>query len=148
MPRKYAAFGSASAGTNKTILAVTSATTIRPELYDIIVSSSGTAGDNATLFYAARYTAVGTSTSVTPVALDPADPAALAAAGKAHSAEPTYTAGAVLLEFAVNQRATFRWVAVPGGEIKLPATANNGVGVYSPSSTGTPTIEATIHWCE
>ena len=148
MPRKYAAFGSASAGTNKTILAVTSAATIRPELYDILLSSSGTAGDNASIFYAARYTAAGTATSVTPIALDPGDPAALAAAGKAHTVEPTYTANAILLEFAVNQRATFRWVAVPGGELKCPATASNGIGVYTPSSTGTPTIEATIHWCE
>ncbi len=42
--------------------------------------------------------------------------------------EPTYT-GIALLSIPLNQRATFRWVANPGSELVIPATANNGFGI-------------------
>jgi hypothetical protein len=129
MARKYSIDGQATNDADDTILALISATTIKPKIYDLILGSDATPADNAAEYNLQRFTAEGTSTSVTPRPLDPDDPAALASAGENHTVEPTYTADLIMLQWAQNQRATFRWVAAPGGEIILPATANNGVGV-------------------
>ena len=129
MARRYSVDGQDTNTAATSILGLTSAATIRPKVYDLVLGSDATPADNAAEYVLQRYTAAGTVTAVTPKALDPGDPASLASAGEAHSAEPTYTADAIMLQFAVNQRATFRWVAAPGGEIVLPATAANGVGL-------------------
>jgi hypothetical protein len=136
MGRKYSGVGSGTAGTNKTMLGMTSATTIRPELFELDIACGATPADLATIFLVRRYTAAGTSTAVTPLALDPANPAALAAIGNNHTVEPTYSTGS-LYRFALNQRAAFRWVAAPGSGFKAPATAANGIGLQSSSSGGT-----------
>lgn len=101
----------------------------RMKIYDVVVGSDATPADNAAEYVLQRITAAGTATAVTPQALDPGDPASEQDAGEAHSAEPTYTANAIMLQWAQNQRATFRWVAAPGGEIVIPATAANGIGL-------------------
>lgn len=146
---RYAGCGEAAVGTNKTILALLSATTVRPRLFEYMVSSGATPADVATIFKLMRLTAVGTEGSgFTPVAMDPADPAALGDYAVAHSAEPTYTASSEQAHFSLNQRATFRWVAVPGCEIVAPASANNGLGLKSISSGGTPTSQATMYHME
>jgi hypothetical protein len=103
----------------------------RFKVYDLIFGSEASAADNPFLWRAARITAAGTSTAVTPQPLDPADAATEMDAGENHSAEPTYTAGAILLHVPLNQRATFRWVAAPGGELVAPATASSGIGIIS-----------------
>jgi hypothetical protein len=148
MARKYALVGTGTVGTNKSIIGMTAAATIRPAIYDIVLGCAATPLDLAGRFAVARFTAAGTSTAVTPLALDPGNPASLAAGGSNHSAEPTYTAGGILLQFGLNQRATFRWVAAPGGELIAPATAANGIGLYSISHGGTPICEGTFHWEE
>ena len=129
MARRYSIDGQDTNTASTSILGLTSAATIRPSVYDLIIGSDATPADNAAEYVLQRYTAAGTVTAVTPQALDPGDPASLAAAGEAHSAEPTYTANEIMLEIANNQRATFRWVAAPDSEIVLPATAANGVGL-------------------
>ncbi len=128
MARKYSIDGRDTNTSATTILGLTSAATIRPKLYDFTSGSAATPADNAGEYYIQRSTAAGTSTAVTPQALDTGDPSSLASAGEAHTVEPTYTANAILLAWTQNQRATFRWVASPGGEIVLPATAANGIG--------------------
>lgn len=145
--RRYHGRGSAATGTNKTILTLISATTIRPFIYDVVVGAVATPADQAARFYLARFTAVGTEgAGFTPVALDPADPASLADYGVGvFTAEPTYTANAIVLQISLNQRATFRWVASPEGELKAPASANNGIGFYSLSSTSTQAHEVSFH---
>lgn len=150
MARRYNVFGSDTNTASTTILALTSAATIRPRIYDLLLSSDATPADNAGNYSLKRYTAAGTATAVTPVALDPADPAALASAGKAHSAEPTYTAASdVLGPFAVNQRPTFRWVAYPEAEIVLPATAANGVGLLVNAIAGSAVnVVVGFHYAE
>jgi hypothetical protein len=149
MGRRYAIDGAqAVASPTDTVLGLTSASTIRPAVYDIIFGSSATPADNALNWLLQRYTAAGTATAVTPQALDSADPAALASAGEDHTAEPTFTANAVLLNVSANQRSTQRWVAAPGGEILLPATAANGVGLQPVHSSFTGSVEATIHYEE
>ena len=118
----------------------------RLKFYDIMFGSEATPADAAILWTIQRCTAAGTGTGVTPQPLDPADAATEADAAENHTIEPTYTAGAILLNIAVNQRATFRWVAAPGGELVTPATASNGLGVQTDTiSSGTPVITAQIH---
>lgn len=140
MPSHYSGKGAAAVGTDKTILALLSSTSVRPSLKSFTVSFGGTPGDISTILLLMRLTAVGTEgNGFTPTALDPADPAAVADYAAAHSAEPTYTANSELWDAALNQRATFRHVCEPGAEFVVPASANNGIGLKSSSSTGTPT---------
>lgn len=138
---RFSGFGSVAVGTNETILSlfdVAATPASRKRIYDIVIGSAAAPADTATQFNVARNTAQGTEVSgFTPVALDPASPAAAADFGVAHSVEPTYTASKELMIIPLNQRATFRWVASPGSELLVPATQNNGIGVFSAASTGT-----------
>jgi hypothetical protein len=113
--------------TAKTIAVVgtVTATLIRPALYDIIVGASGTPADNVLRYGVQRFSAAGTTTAKTAAPLDTGDVASLA-----------------------NQRATFRWVAAPDGEIKGPATNANGLAVTSLSPAYTGATFATIHFVE
>jgi hypothetical protein len=131
MARRYSISGSDTNTAATTQLGLTSTAAIRPQIYDVLIGSVATPADNAWEFFLQRYTAAGTSTAVTPQALDPGDPAATATAGINHSAEPTYTANAIMLRPAGNQRASYRWVARERGEIILPATAANGIGTLA-----------------
>lgn len=119
----------------------------RFSIYDLIFGSEGDAADNEFLWQFQRCTSAGTRTAVTPQLLNPADAAVVTTAGQNHSAEPTYTADQIPLLIALNQRATFRWVAAPGGEIICPATANNGLGVLTPTMTAVA-ISLTAHLLE
>lgn len=150
MGRHYSISGQAANTANTTILGLTSAATIRPKVYDLILGSDATPADNAAEYNLQRYTTAGTPAgAVTPQLLDPGDPASLATAGQGvYSVEPTYTANAIMLMWAQNQRATFRWVAAPGGEIILPATAANGVGVRAITVTAAVNTNCCIHFEE
>lgn len=149
MGRKYSVNGAAVvASPTKTTLVVTGATTIRPRIYDLLIGSTATPADNALQWLLQRYTDPGTVTTVTPSPLDSSDPAALAAGGKNATVEPTYTSAKILLEIAMNQRSTQRWVAAPGGELVLPATASNGLGVQPVHSSFTGSVSACIHFEE
>ena len=119
----------------------------RGMLYDMIVGSEATPADNPFLWQVQRCTTAGTSTGVTPTALDPADAATESDAGENHTITPTLTAGAILLSIPLNQRATFRWVAQPGCELIYPATASNGLAVETPTC-GLVAVTATIHYIE
>ena len=129
----------------KTAVGVTGGTGLRIRLYDFTVSAVGTPADNVLRWVVQRSTAAGTLTAITPAPLDSADAAAEATAGENHTVEPTYTTATELFDNAVNQRATYRWVAAPGGELIVPATASNGIGfqVLSPAYTGQS--DATLH---
>jgi hypothetical protein len=143
---KYAITGSQAtvSGSYKTVLDVfaTTGALRRGKVYDVLIGTNGTPADNYLQWDISRMTADGTGTAVTPVALDPADVAALATAKNNYSAEPTITAGSSLFNVGVNQRASYRWVAAPGSELLFPATANNGLalralsGGYTGSATG------------
>ena len=149
MARKYATIGSQAATAADSVVALTSATTIRPEVYEVVFGSGESPADQAFNMQLKRYTAAGSATAVTPQALDPADPAALAAGASNHTVEPTYTSGATILSFSVNQQATFRWAVPPGEGIMAPATASNGLGLqFVVVSGGTALCEATFHHVE
>ena len=141
--RRYSGYGLAAVGTNKTIINLITATTVRPKLYEFTIGSVATPGDVATSFIVGRFTALGTEASgFTPVAHDPADPASLCDFGVGHSAEPTYTANAHVYQISMNQRQAFRFTTIPEYGFVAPATASNGLGLYSLSSTGTPSTQA------
>jgi len=147
--RKYAADGQAAAGTNLTIAELVAATTTRGRIYDLIIGSDASPADIATEFNIIRGTVSGTpTTTVTPRALDPADPAALLSLEVGTFTGQTKTSNTSLMNIALNQRATFRWVAVPDGEIVVPATSDNWVGLESIASGGTPNINASFYWQE
>lgn len=149
MGRRYSIDGAQAVNSpTDTCLGLTSDTTIRPAIYDVIFGSNATPADNALQWLLQRYTAAGTSTSVTPQPLDSEDPAASATAGENHTDEPTYTSNAILLNISANQRSTQRWVASPGGEIILPATSANGVGVQPVHASFTGDVQSTIHYEE
>lgn len=133
---KYAVDFTRTASTTASVGSITADATRprRGKLYDLVIGSEGSPADNAFRYVMQRCTAAGTSTGVTPQPLDPADAATEMDAGENHTIEPTYTAAALLLVVAVNQRATFRWVAAPGGELVFPATASNGLGLQTPTA--------------
>lgn len=120
--------------------------TRRASIYDLIGSSVATPADQAARFGVLRATAIGTGGSArTPVNLDPGGPAGECTSKTNYTAnEPTYTANSELLVISLNQRATFRWVAAPGSELRCTATQNNGLGLRSISATSTQAVEATM----
>lgn len=120
----------------------------RLKVYDFLFGSEATPADNAFLWQAQRCTTAGTGTSVTPLPLDPADAAAVSTSAENHTVDPTLTAGAILLSIALNQRASFRWVAAPGGELVIPATASNGIAFRTPTAGGLVAVTATVHFEE
>ena|SRR3990167_471279 len=147
--RRYTVIADQNAANDITIIGLTSAATIRPHLYYISFGSDATPADQAFNMTVQRYTAAGTATAVTPHAHDPANPASLAAGASNHTAEPTYTAGAILLDFAINQQATFQYQTIPEEGFVLPATAANGAGLQFESlSGGTANSRATFYHAE
>lgn len=107
----------------------------RGRVYELVFGSEATPADNPFLWQIQRCTTAGTGTSITPVAVNPADAATEADAAYNHTIAPTLTANAFVLSVALNQRATFRWVANPGEELIYPATASNGLAVITPTSS-------------
>lgn len=147
MGARYAETGAENAVTSSytTVLHITGGTGLRVRVYDWTIGCSGTPADNAIFWVVQRYTVAPTSTSVTPTALDPADAAAEGAAGENASGEGTYTAATELFEQGINQRATYRWVAAPGGELIVPATSANGIGIRVKHASYTGAAEASMH---
>ncbi len=119
----------------------------RGRIYFAQFGCEGDAADNEFRWVMQRCTTAGTRTGKTPKPLDMADAACAMTAGQNHSAEPTYTADEIPLDTPLNQRATYQWMAPPGGEIVIPATANAGVGFATPTMTALA-ITAAIHFEE
>lgn len=145
--RRYslATFQGTTSSSNKTVGRVSSATTIRPRIYEFTIGTDlgASAADNIITWTLQTGSANGTDTSVTPFVIDPGDPAALAAGGSNATVEPTYTAASLLFgPMGINQRATYRWVAPPDGELVLAAVGTGtarffaGMQVKSVGYTG------------
>lgn len=136
----------AVSGTYKTLLSLTAEATPGPavsgKIYDMVMGTNGTPADNYMEFNLSKQTAAGTTTGVTPVLLDGSSGAARLVAEANYTAEPTVTASSSVFYTGVNQRASYRWVASPGGEFIVPATDENGFAfrVKSGGYTGTATI--------
>lgn len=129
----------------KTAIIVTanSAGTIRRgKVYDIncAAGSAPASTDTNIQFDLSRQTAAGTTTSYTPVSLDPADAAFSGLAGVNATVEGTITASSSVFNLGMNQRAPYRWQTYlgSGAELVYPATASNGFAlrVLSAGYTG------------
>ena len=131
------------------LTAATGATTLRKAwVYDVTFGTDGTPADNTVTYKIDRQTSTGTRSAATPAPLDSADAAALITAGVNTTIEPTVTSATQLLEIATNQRATYRWVAAPGGELVVPATNVAGLGGRAKSPAYASTAVATVHLWE
>lgn len=150
--RRYNGFSSATntASSTAPLFGIMAATTTRGRIYDFVAGSDATPADAATKLAFQRTTTSGLgTTAVVPPPLDPADPAALLTYFSAWSStQPTVTAVTSLLNVAMNQRATFRWVAVPDSELIVPATSNNGIALLSVVASATANYAFTTMWLE
>ena len=148
---KYSASGSNTlAATPDTALSIVgiTATLRRSWIYEFILGNVGTPADVVLNHTLQRCSAEGTATEVVPTRLDLAEAESGMNVGENHTAEPTYTSTEELLEFPLNARATFRWVAAPGSEIVTPATNDAGVGWYAGHASATTDYRVTALWTE
>ncbi len=141
MPAKYSIGGTqnlASSDISALSIAGVTATLRRAWVSEFTIGENVTApADNAVLHTVQRFSASGTDTAVVAARLDLADAESDENCGVNHSSDPTYTATEELLQVGLNTRATFRWVAAPGGMLVLPATNEAGVGWHSVHASST-----------
>ncbi|GAB5506688.1 MAG: hypothetical protein Rhirs2KO_18510 [Rhizobiaceae bacterium] len=102
----------------------------------------GTPADQAMEWDVSRVSADGTCTAITPPPLDSADGAFIGVAKANYTSEPTVTANTNLWPAGINQRATMRWVAVPGQELVIPATNAAGLAWRAKSAGYTGAAKA------
>jgi hypothetical protein len=136
---------------HKTQVAVTGVTASRRiKWYDMSFGTIGTPADQTYEFDVSRQTAAGSSTTVTPLSIDPADGACDAVGTVNFSAEGTTTAASSIFYLGTNQRASYRWVAAPGSELVGPgATFLAGLRFAARSqSGGTAPVTAYILFSE
>lgn len=150
--RGYSVNGPGESGTaNKTAVTIIAGnTTSRPRIFEFSngLSTAPNATDQQYGIAAGRTTTTGTAASnPTPNPNDPADVASVATAGITHSAEPTYAATYLFSNY-FNQRAAFRWVAVPGYEWVIPATTSNCFGLKLLAITAAAVLNGTVMFME
>lgn len=103
---------------------------VRTAYFEINLGSDATPAEQATTYTLVRISAAGVWTnSDTANPLDSNDPASVTISKSVNTT--TATVGVVLLQWAQNMRAWYRWVAVPGRELQAPATANTGLAIQS-----------------
>lgn len=151
MARSYTIFWDNIAAQNSATVPqaqLVGAASIRPKIYDVFLGSPSTPAANAATWRFTRSTTASTGgTAVTPSPIDPGDPASISAAMVAPSMSAP-TLGVVLMEWAQNQQATFRWVAAPAKEMIVPATASNGIVLMNPVLSSAFNITGTISFEE
>ena len=126
------------------------AATVRPKIYDLLFSHGSAPADTVLRWELTRRTAAGSvaEDAIGENPLDPGSPASLCTAFEELTVGPTITAASQLLDFDLNQRATFRWVAAPGSELIVAATAAAGVVVNAASASYTGISRCTLLWEE
>lgn len=107
-------------------------------------SDAATLGTSNFRWEIQRSTTTATGTSVTPQALDPADPSTSTIIKSNLTANGTLTSNTIMGTLPIAEQVTFRWVAPPGGEIVIPAVANNGLHFMTPVCGNTPSAAAQI----
>ena len=142
-------------------LTVNASTAHRIWLYEINMGNVGTPADLTSVYLIGQLTNVGTGTTVSaPTNLsDAGDQAARSVFVYNLSSEPTYVntsttqgllvaADGDLLRVPLNHRATYRWVAPPGGEFVAPATTTDGFGGKADHGSATTNYMIGFHWME
>jgi len=150
MADRYASKGSQTITTTPgaTALSLAGVTTTRAKCYDFTVGSNDTPADVALEYTVIRFSASGTGTAVVPEALDSDAPASLLTVEQNHTIEPTYVTAEILWHIAANQRATYRWVAAPDGELMVPASADAGFGWAAFHASAVPDFVVSAHHYE
>jgi len=148
MSRRYNSYGDQNVSSSYiTIVGLTGATTIRPEITRLVINPK-TLADNVLDYLLQRYTGAGTSTARTPHKEDDGDPAALASFGYNHTSEPTYTSGSILLPLQLFQKVPYTHEFYEGHGFKIPATAANGAGLQVKHASMTDEVQAVLGWSE
>lgn len=157
MAKNYNISGNCVSGTGSAtlpIMNIVSATTVRPMVFDVTLGFDAAPADNAFKFAFQRGTTAGTwggagGAAIVPKPLDFSDPAALSTANQGIcSVGPTLTAAEFLLQWSQNQRATFRWAAAPGSELKLPASATGSLNLMALVATASINAAFTVLYQE
>ena len=122
----------------------------RLKLYDILIGSDATPADQAADYrirLATNEDATPGGDVITPQPLDAEDRTVLSnAVGFTITGEPTGTTD--LLIIALNQRASFRWVAAPGSELICDAAEDNGFAIFPESVTSAFACNLTMLYVE
>jgi hypothetical protein len=136
--------------TLSTALAVAAAASMRrAQIYELVIGCPNTPSDVSNQWQMQFATTAGTGSAITPFSLDQADTLASTIVAKGTiTIDPTLTANAIPLDIGLNQKATFRWVAAPGSELIIPATASNGYALRTPIAGSTVACDATIMYNE
>ena len=106
----------------------TTAALCRGTLVEFAFGADGApnASDTQIVYDVSRMTVAGTATAATPNPQDTLSAACQTSAFVNYTVAPTVTAASSVKTFALNQRATQRWVAGPDDKISWPATAAAG----------------------
>jgi hypothetical protein len=134
--------------THKTQVALTAATATLTSaaLVAFDIGTDTAPADNVLTWDVSRVTTTGTGSAATPSPTDGSKRAAGTVSTVNQTAEPSL--GVSLWAMPLNQRASFRWVAVPGGELIIPATNNAGVAIRAKSPAYVSTVVATAEFTE
>ncbi len=123
--------------------------TVRARIYDILFGHGATPADNTIRWQVMRAgTASATGSAAVENGLDPDAPSADILTEEEITGSGTVQANSEVLDFDLNQRATFRWIAAPGSEIVLPATATESYFFNPSSSAYTGIARVTVMWEE
>ena len=134
------------AATFKSLVTLTCpATTTDAEIYQGVAGASGApnATDCSIQLHFAKQTAVGTSTSATPVAYDGSKRAAAIIGAVNYTAEGTITAN-TQYQWSINQRQSWQNYFWQGDELVIPATSAAGWAFRAASATYASTVDAVI----
>lgn len=113
----------------------------RGKIYDMLIGQPAAPADTYIQWDVMRMTALGSTQTGSPsfagaltsasslFALDSADGGFLAFACANSSVETNVTAQADVWSVAINQRASYRWVAAPGSELVYPAVSSAGLAL-------------------
>ena len=153
MGDRYAAVGlvTVATGPADTMLALNGVVTNRGRIFDLGFGSSATPADNVVLWRVARSTtavAVGAAVVETPLTGEGGQggaPASQLIAISNVTTEPGYSE--IMIDIGVNQRASWRWVAAPEGELLTPAEATSAIGI-EPDGGGGGQARGYMHWLE
>ena len=120
------------------VVATASSSPRRVKLVDWSIGSNASPADVSFTHIVQRSTAAPTGSALTPNSEDQADSlAAVTRAWGTVTVDPSLSGSAWDYAVTVNQRASFRWTALPYFELVIPATANYGymLGLSAVSTT-------------
>lgn len=139
---------------------VNASTAHRMWLKEVNMGNVGTPADLVSVYYVGQVSADGSGSSlVATMNEDAAERATQAVALFNHTTEPTYIAtiegtglrapaDGDVLRVVLNHRATYRWVAAPGGEKVAPATAGAGWGGAADHASAVTDYMIGFDWIE